>query len=410
MELGWPLPKRRQYLKELAEQADNSKTHPVPFQERQQYLPVRVVPLGLPLYRLENGRTTGLQQEHIAAHPGLQADFFRADDELEVAQKVQHSILAKLARGSKNLFKEFEKKPQTEPIILSSSGYVINGNRRLSTWRSLYETDPKKYKHFSNIEVVILPHADEKDLDKLEALLQLTEDLKADYSWTSTALMLKEKMEKFKYSEDEIAAVYGMQKKDLRELFDCLDYGEQYLDIRNISKKFSELDDKEYAFRQICRTRPKLKESEVDKEIFERAAFCLADEAGEGKRIYAEIPKIADHIEAIRESLLAELEVQSDNESAEDVSIKLVEALEDDKNFEKARVTIRDTIEAETAKKKNQKKQDYVSSQIIKARICLSDALNAADSKSSKDGVADALTEIEELTKKLREWATRNGK
>ena len=404
MELGWPLPKRKKYLKELAGQK-SEKTHPVPFQGQMQHLPIYQVPLGLPLYRLENGRTTGLQAEYIAAHPSLPEDFFRADNELEAAQKAQHDILSKLARGPKNLFKEFEKNPQSEPIILSSLGYVINGNRRLSAMRTLYESEPKKYKNLSSVQVVILPHADDKDLDRLEADLQLKEDLKAPYSWTSTALMLKEKIARFKYKEDEIASIYGMPKKELRELFDCIEYAEQYLEIRNIPKKFSELDDKEYAFRQICRTRPKLKESEVDKELFERAAFCLADEAGEGKRIYSEIPKIADHLQEVRDSLVTELELKTDNLSDEDVSLKLVQALEEDKNFEKARLAIRDTIEAEAAKRKNRKQEDFVAAQILRARDNLADAVGAIESKSTKKGVVDALDAIDALVDKLREWA-----
>lgn len=408
MELGWPLPKRKQYLKELADQKSD-KTHPVPFQGRMQYMRVHTVPLGLPLYRLENGRTTGLQAEYVATHPGTPEDFFRADNELETAQKAQHEILARLARGPKNLFKEFEENPQSEPIILSSAGYVVNGNRRLSTWRSLYESDPQKYKHLANVEAVILPHADEKDLDRLEADLQLKEDLKADYSWSSTALMLKEKISRFKYKEDEVASVYGMTKKDLRELFDCIEYGEEYLEIRNTPKKFSDLDDKEYAFRQICRTRPKMREAEADKELFERAAFCLADEAGEGKRIYSEIPKIADHLSEVKESLLSELEIQTDGASESEISARLVEALEEPANFEKARLAIRDTIEAEGAKKKNRKKQDFVVSQITKAKQNLADALSAIEDGSAKNGAVAALDQIETLVKELREWATRNG-
>lgn len=369
---------------------------------------VHSVPLQLPLYRLENGRTTALQAEYIATHPGVSEDFFRADDELETAQKAQHDILVKLARGSKNLFKEFEKHPQSDPIILSSIGYVVNGNRRLSTWRTLYESDPKKYKHFRNIETVILPHADDKDLDRLEADLQLKEDLKAAYSWTSTALMLKEKIGRFKYKENEVASVYEMSKKELRELFDCIEYAEQYLETRNKPKQFSELDDKEFAFRQICRTRARLRESEADKELFERAAFCLADEAGEGKRIYSEIPKIADHIKEIRESLISELGLPTENRSDTEVSVSLIEELEDDSKFERARLAIRDTIEAEASKNKNRRRQDFVVSQIERARANLADAVKAIEKHSSKNGAAEKLSQIESLVKKLRQWAARD--
>jgi len=37
------------------------------------------------------------------------------------------------------------------PLILDEHGYVINGNRRLSAWRNLYQEDAKKWGHFSHI-------------------------------------------------------------------------------------------------------------------------------------------------------------------------------------------------------------------------------------------------------------------
>ena len=224
MELGWALPKRKQHLADLLK-GDSKHTHPVRFQGKMQYMSVYVVPLDLPRYRLENGRTTGAQAEYLAARSELGEEFFRVDGESEEAQKAQHGILTKMAGSStKNLFNEFQSAEQEEPVILSDLGYVINGNRRLSAWRSLYAEDPAKYSRFANVQTVILPHCDERDLDRLEAELQLKEDLKADYSWTSQALMMREKMDRFDYNEVEIAAVYAFKKGALQELLDCLDY------------------------------------------------------------------------------------------------------------------------------------------------------------------------------------------
>ncbi|MCG8407655.1 MAG: hypothetical protein MI923_20855, partial [Phycisphaerales bacterium] len=287
MEFGWALPKRKHYLGELVANPSN-QTHPVRFQGSVQYLSVYRVPLSLPRYRLENGRTTGRQAEYLAAHPGLDPEFFRADGESEAAQKEQHKILVKLARERRNLFREFEEKVQEEPIILSSSGYVINGNRRLSTWRELFEENSTKYGHFANIEVIVLPFCDERDLDRLEADLQLKEDLKADYSWTSTALMIREKLSRFGYREDEIASIYEMKKSEMVEILDCLDYAEQYLESRDQALQYSLADDKEFAFKQISKNRKKMKNTlATRKEIFEKSSFCLADQPAAGTRTYA---------------------------------------------------------------------------------------------------------------------------
>lgn len=409
LELGWPLPKRREFLKEKsAEKAD--KTHPVPFQGKMQYLPVHEVPLGLPLYRLENGRTTGKQAEYLSAHPEVSKDFFRSDPESAAAQKIQHSILTEMARGPKNLFKEFESEPQIEPIILTSRGYVVNGNRRLSTWRELYESDKSKFDRFHVIQVVILPFVDDKDIDRVEAALQLKEDLKADYSWTSTALMMREKMSRFGYTEDELVALYTRDKKDLIELLDSLDYADQYLEARDLPNKYSDVDAKEYAFIQMVRTRKKWKATEAEKEVFEKAAFCLTDEAGEGKRIYSEIPKVADHLDEVIESLSDEFSLEFEGLDRQSVLTKTAELLSEKSNFDSARVVIRDAIEAATYAKKDKKKKDNVVTFALKARAALQEAQSSIATDSTKDGVETVLDEIEMLTAAIRTWATDNGK
>lgn len=409
MELGWPLPKRREFLKtKFAEKSE--KTHPVPFQGKMQYLPVHQAPIGLPLYRLENGRTTGKQAEYLSTHPDAASDFFRADTESAAAQKAQHQILTELARGSKNLFKEFEQEPQIEPIILTSLGYVVNGNRRLSTWRDLYESNRTKFDRFRSIQVVILPLVEDKEIDRVEAELQLKEDLKADYSWTATALMMREKMERFGYTEEELVALYTREKKDLIELLDSLDYAEQYLEARDIPSKYSEVDAKEYAFIQMVRTRRKWKPTEPEKEVFEKAAFCLTDEAGEGRRIYSEIPKVAEHLEDIVGSISSEFDVQTEGVDTNTALANIAQFLEEKENFESARLVIRDAIEAAAHTKKNQKKKDYVVSMVQKARTSLVDAKNNIQDDSTKNGVAKALDDIEALLADLRAWAAGNGK
>jgi hypothetical protein len=160
---------------------------------------------------------------------------------------------------------------------------VVNGNRRLATWRELYDSNKTKYERFHAIQVVVLPLLDDKGMDRIEAELQLKEELKADYSWTSTALMMKEKIDSHGYTEDELVALYSQDKPALVELLDTLDYAEQYLEARDIPNKYTQVDSKEYAFIQMVRTRKKWKATEAEKEVFEKAAFCLADEAGEGR-------------------------------------------------------------------------------------------------------------------------------
>ena len=182
----------------------------------------------------------------------------------------------------------------------------------------------------------MLPHCEEKDLDRLEAELQLKEDLKAEYSWTSQALMMREKMDRFDYKEDEISAIYGFKKGDLQELLDCLEYADDYLTSRSTPRTYSSVDGKEFAFRQICRSRKKVK-SPREREVFEKSAFCLTDDAAEGTRTYAEIQKAAEHLSDITDDLVEEFEVDADDKSGDEVAEVLAEILSQEENYDRAR-------------------------------------------------------------------------
>lgn len=403
MEFGWPYPKRKRFLQDIQSQ-DTTKSHPILFQNKLDYLPIRSVPIELPLYRLENGRTMDRQAEHLAIHSELPTTFFRADLESADAQIAQHKILTELAREGKNLFAEFKTEKQSEPLVLSAQGVVINGNRRLSTWRHLLDDDFKAYKHFSNIDVVILPLCDERDLDDLEATLQLKEDLKAEYSWTSQALMFKEKRDKYNYTEAQLAAKYDIDPQELKELFDSLDYADAYLESRGTPHRYSSLDGKKFAFIQIARTRKRLKVAEPFKEIFEKASFCLADESGEGKRTYAEIKVVGDLIEKVASDLTDELNIKEDGE-VDTALAALADALFDPENFETARLAIRETLDAEGAKKKQKKKADFVAEQVRRSREALEAARDGIDSNASRSGVERNLQQIALLVETLTAWA-----
>ena len=145
MQLGWPLPKRREMLQRLSKEPGKT-FHTVYFQGRRQDLPVRVVSLDLPKYRLDNGRTRSAQAAYLAQHPDLPPEFFRTDVESDAAQKAQHEILkVMLGSGEKDLLRFFRKRDQMQPLILTDLGFVLNGNRRLCTFRELVAQDTPEH-------------------------------------------------------------------------------------------------------------------------------------------------------------------------------------------------------------------------------------------------------------------------
>ena len=192
---GWMRIAREQKLDELNKEGSDKTGPAIEYQGSVMHLPLFRIPIGLPKYRLQNGRTSSAQKEWLATHKNWQGDFFEADPELQEAQMEQHKLLLKLS--TKELESKFKNptQQQTDPIILDKNGFVINGNTRLAYWRSLHYGEPEIYKHYAYIAAIILPSGDDKDIDRLEAKLQLERDIRANYTWHAEAKMVKTRLQ-----------------------------------------------------------------------------------------------------------------------------------------------------------------------------------------------------------------------
>jgi len=168
---GMPLPVRRKEFFELVEEAKlkGGASHRIEnFQGQVASIPIIRVAQNFPKYRIANGRTSSIQEEWVTLN-GKQDDFFSAGDpELYTLQEAQHNILAGMI-SEEGLLEKFKdsKNRQVEPLLLDENGFVINGNRRLCCWRSLYLENPEKYAHFSHVDVVVLDKCDDRELDAL---------------------------------------------------------------------------------------------------------------------------------------------------------------------------------------------------------------------------------------------------
>src|SRR5436309_317513 len=102
MQLGYPYPKRISHLNQLYS-APSKRTFDLRFQGHLQTFNIHKVPIDLPKYRLNNGRTLAAQAQYLAKHPELHRDFFTRDLELDDTQVVQHEILGKMIDKEKLL-------------------------------------------------------------------------------------------------------------------------------------------------------------------------------------------------------------------------------------------------------------------------------------------------------------------
>lgn len=417
---GWPKPARIEEFKKLLI-SPSGATFRLVFQGKTVDIPIIRVPIDLPKYRMANGRTTSLQAEYLARNPEAQADLFSGDAELWDSQEVQHNLLLQVAKQS-DLRKYFEdvSNKQVEPILLDENGFAVNGNRRLSTWRDLCHTDSSRYGHFLHIDVAVLPHCDEKEIDRLEATLQIEKDIKADYSWDAEANMMIAKQRRDGFSNKELADLYRMKESEVQVLMDMRAYADEYLRNRGKANLWSQVSYHEEAFKKIVSSRQRIS-GIGSQEVFKQAAFTLIDNPDEaGGRLYDAIPAIVESLDQIKEKLQAEFEVKPEAATSvlddmfggvpvtaggTSLDILLAKEIQKPESAEKARKIIVEVIESQRQLKKDSKSAGYLLDCCAKAQSTLTAAVKDGLRPESKlEGVARQLDQIQAQVEKIRTY------
>lgn len=407
MKFGESLPKRRALIQQLAS-APSSKTFPIDFQGERKYLPVYSVSTDFPRYRLSNGRTGVDQLEYLAKHPTLPKDIF-SKPESDQAQQHQHAILKTMIDDA-DLRTYFKHNKQLEPLILDSDGFVINGNRRLCAMREhFYTGDKKKFQHFKNVDVVVLPPSDQRAILELENKLQIQKDIKQGYKWYNTAFMFKRRLAE-KMEAKEIQDLYDVTNKELNHQLAMYDEAERYLNSRSKSGQFSIIPDSKFAFDELVKALKSIDEQK--KDAFLSLAYLVIEKA-EGRRAYDQIPKIARDIDRIL-AQLPSAPAPPKNKSSKATKALLGKApasksgkvivpkLSNEKQKARARETILNTIGAEDSRLKDHKKGDYVRAQLDKATQALQGALDDLPNAGDKKKLPALLSRIEDILKKLK--------
>ena len=114
---GWPKHTREDEFDKL-KKTSNLPTHRTEFQGKVEDFPIIRIPIGLPKYRLANGRTTSSQEEYLAKYPDTRRDLFSGDPELLDAQEIQHSLLFDLSKQA-GLFEYFKDVNNTDNVSVN---------------------------------------------------------------------------------------------------------------------------------------------------------------------------------------------------------------------------------------------------------------------------------------------------
>jgi hypothetical protein len=416
MKLGWEYPRRIATLQELGAQPVGP-TYPVPFQGTLQHLPIRVVSIELPKYRLDNGRTEAAQLQYLATHAEVDRGLFTADLESDAAQAAQHEILSTLI-NERDLLPHFRDHEQEEPLVLTHAGFVLNGNRRLCVFRTLFKEDAKGFGRFANVQVVVLPYGDEKDLDRLESRLQRERELRAEYPWYADAVKYRRRLKKF--GDAEVEAMEDVTKDHIVKYIGMLDIAEKYLDYRGAPLQYGLLSESKagggdgfYAFEALHKNRAKFKDA-AEKEAFTYA--CFAEMLEPKGRVYETIPKIAEHFEHIRREVPTGVATGNSASGGveeffgrgkdDDIAPK-VEYAKNADNADRLRAVVQEVVAERELIKSDTKKQNFVYQQVKRATTLLKEAYNGIRDGSSQTGVEEQLAEAQQYVERIREWLSQ---
>lgn len=222
-------------------------------------IPLITLPMQYLIYRLENYRTRDTQLSLVATgleEPGF---FNPRNQESPSAQRKQHQILFDQAqKGSgesiQPIYAELSRvNQQTEDLIITSTGVVVNGNRRLSAMRELWESDPQKFSSFAYIQCSVLPDsATPKEILMLEIGLQMQPETKLPYGWTALGMAVRDLRES-QVGDDEIARLMNRDRTDIVRAAKMLDNADIYLsEWLDKPQSYDQLEETEQAFKQIA--------------------------------------------------------------------------------------------------------------------------------------------------------------
>jgi hypothetical protein len=299
--------------------AGSDKTEPFyEYQNRAQELPVIMLPLAVPVYRMANYRTRTAQQAYLRRED-KGVDFFRSGEENEAAQQIQHEILVKFAEEGRQgsitpIIDVLKTERQRQPILITSRGIAVNGNRRLAGMRELY--NPDQFREFSHVKCMVLPATiTEAEIIEIEVRLQMKQRTELEYEWINECIAIKELRDSGKPLKD-LMGMMNKKKSDIEEAIDALTEADLYLsDWLGRPGDYEAIEDAKQLFYDMGENL-KAKSGEAQ-EIARRIAWTLVDKRrGLKRRVYDFNPMFGKKAEDVASRLAERFAVDVGAEDA----------------------------------------------------------------------------------------------
>jgi hypothetical protein len=206
----------RNYLR-----APSKDFYAIPFRGQRTRLPVIRVDLKDLCFNVQLGRLI------IDRLTVIEIDTKDADPEdPRLQEEIESKILA--SKETELLQRLIRRDGQLEPGVITSDGYVINGNRRLAVLRSLArETGEER---FAYMDVAVLPEDAKRDeLYLLEASMQMTPEPRARYGPVTTILQIRRGLRELGLQKERISEAMNMEVEDLDKHLERLALMDEYL-------------------------------------------------------------------------------------------------------------------------------------------------------------------------------------
>lgn len=379
--------------------------------------------IDVPVYRMENCRTFTDQQNDIAVK-GLDKAFFAKGQELSTVQAAQHLILAKLAKkGSSSVSPIIDILAEDGPreaILITHTGVVVNGNRRLAAMRELLrKSDGSIDSRFTHVECAVLPPDTTPDeIDDIEANLQARPQTKLDYDWIGEARLVRRQVNKGRTSK-QVADQLRRTKADVENMIQALDEADLYLS--NWAKKPGQYalisGDAEQIFADIPK---RIHGQDAKLQDASRAiAWSLYDNRSElPGRLYsfnAAFGKLAPQVlDILAEQLdIDTLNSESDGDDQDDFAIEIggddgpdytpiISALQNEETKEDAVTALIDACETAIERQNGQKSEKAALKALAQANAKLTSIEMSSAGESTLPAIAKQLEAISNLVEKLQ--------
>lgn len=150
---------------------------------------------------------------------------------------------------NKDTIKHLKKYKQRQYGIVSSDGFIIDGNRRASLLNKIYEESKNStnvnYDFAGYFNAIILDDlGDKKEILKLETTYQMGMDEKLDYNAPEKYLKCKELLDS-DFSIKQIAEMMNETEKKIQEYIDIMSLMDEYLEYYDYKEMYSMLERRE---------------------------------------------------------------------------------------------------------------------------------------------------------------------